>query len=456
MKRMKFLLVVLSSFLCSLALYGQSWSDDIKEAFRTDDAELFAKQLTALDIDVDSCLDFRSSSTNLLTLALRSDAMNIVQHIISVGADLDASCDDKTPLMYAAKYGKLEAAKALIENGVDARLENKKQNALDYAVKYKQSALEEYFKGLEVFNTYRLSGIDGPYVFGKKVFTITAENELETRNLKAGETLTVKVNNQDRDQFPLVLQDKIKPSEGIYPMPDKLIALSDIEGNFNAMYSFLLNNGVIDKAYNWTFGQGHLVLNGDFVDRGEHVTPVLWLLYSLEAKAEEAGGKVHFILGNHEIMNVQGDIRYVLEKYLGVAQQIDKEIPIAAAYRYLFSREAELGKWFRSKNVMEKIGDYLFVHAGLSPEILEHKLTIKKINQISRKHIDTDLSVKPGENAAANFLMGSKSPIWYRGLLMPYSDLYEKIKSAELDQVLQAFGAKKSSDWAYRGIRCLH
>ncbi len=55
-------------------------------------------------------------------------------------------------------------------------------------------------------------------------------------------------------------------------------------------------------------------------DRGEQVTECLWLIYSLEEKAKAVGGYVHFVLGNHEIMNLQGDFRYVQEKYKITAQ----------------------------------------------------------------------------------------------------------------------------------------
>ena len=80
--------------------------------------------------------------------------------------------------------------------------------------------------------------------------------------------------------FKLMREHKVSPA--IYPSPEKLLAISDIEGNFNALQSFLKNNGIVDSNYNWTYGNGHLVLVGDFVDRGNNVTQVLWLIYKLE------------------------------------------------------------------------------------------------------------------------------------------------------------------------------
>src|SRR5690606_14672285 len=150
-----------------------------------------------------------------------------------------------------------------------------------------------------------------------------------------------------------------------YEMPQRIAVLSDIEGNFNGLSSFLINNHIIDANYNWTFGDGHLVLTGDFVDRGNHVTQVLWLIYKLEMQAEKQGGKVHLILGNHEIMNFQGNWRYNKRKYIKLAQTISKEKDWDKATRFMYSHHTELGNWLRSKNVIEKIGRYIFVHAGL-------------------------------------------------------------------------------------------
>jgi hypothetical protein len=105
--------------------------------------------------------------------------------------------------------------------------------------------------------------------------------------------------------FPVRLKEKDGGCKKVNTKKvNKLIAISDIEGNFMAFTETAAANGVIDTNFNWTFGEGHLVLTGDFFDRGTQVTEVLWLIYSLEEKAKDAGGYVHYILGNHEIMNL--------------------------------------------------------------------------------------------------------------------------------------------------------
>lgn len=63
-----------------------------------------------------------------------------------------------------------------------------------------------------------------------------------------------------------------------FQTPNKIITISDIEGNYKTFRNFLIANKVIDENLNWIFENGHLVLNGDFVDRGHFTTQVLWFI----------------------------------------------------------------------------------------------------------------------------------------------------------------------------------
>jgi hypothetical protein len=116
----------------------------------------------------------------------------------------------------------------------------------------------------------------------------------------------------------------------------------------------LKREGIIDNNFNWTYGNGHLIISGDLFDRGFHITECMWLVYKLETEAEAQGGKVHLILGNHEIFNLTDDWRYVETKYFDNAQLMGKRM------NELYDTNTELGRWLRSKNIIEKIGDYAF------------------------------------------------------------------------------------------------
>ena len=155
---------------------------------------------------------------------------------------------------------------------------------------------------------------DGPYVFyNQDRIVVKAINGLDTMlayqvdTFPITEKKNISINCTFKNSlfnFSTRLKDTLKNEEIEYSNVQKIIAISDIEGNFNAFRNLLLANEIIDSAYNWTFGNGHLVLPGDFFDRGLNVTECLWLIYDLEEKAKLYGGYVHYILGNHEIMNM--------------------------------------------------------------------------------------------------------------------------------------------------------
>jgi hypothetical protein len=108
----------------------------------------------------------------------------------------------------------------------------------------------------------------------------------------------------------------------------------------------------------------------------------------------------------------------------------------------MYSDKTELGKWLRSKNVIEKIGNYLFVHAGISPEILKYSVSISDINRIARDNWDKNLYDEEENNKVENFITGKKGIYWYRGLAQDYK-YYEKIKEAELNKVLKYYKTDK-------------
>lgn len=288
---------------------------------------------------------------------------------------------------------------------------------------------------------FNLNGIDGPYLVGSTIYRVDASHNVQITPHKAGDPILVEVRNEDADRFYVCKKDEITVNPDTYPMPERLIAISDIEGNFDAFAGFLMAHRVIDEKFEWIFGDGHLVLVGDFVDRGSNVVPVLWLIYKLEDEARKHGGQVHYILGNHELLNFQGKHKYNDKRYIKIASIISGKEDPKEAVRFMYSKETELGKWLHSKNGIEKIGDYLFVHAGLSPKLLEHRLSLSQINEISRRHWDKDLYNHPEDDEVANFLIGSEGIFWFRGLAKDYKD-YNKISEDELEDILDFYQAE--------------
>lgn len=190
---------------------------------------------------------------------------------------------------------------------------------------------------------------------------------------------------------------------------DSIAVISDIHGELDSYISILQTSGVIDKKSNWNFGKGHLVILGDVFDRGDKVTEVLWHLFGLEKQAEASGGKVHMILGNHEFMMFRGNLCDLNEKYKKV------ESLTSTAYPELFSESSVLGRWLRSKPVMISAGGTLFVHGGISSELLKRNFSVKQINRILSTKI---LGKAPEEiytDEDLRFINSATGPLWYRG-----------------------------------------
>ncbi len=190
---------------------------------------------------------------------------------------------------------------------------------------------------------------------------------------------------------------------------DSIAVVSDIHGEFGKYIQLLRSQSIIDAKNDWSFGKGHLVILGDCFDRGDHVTELLWHVFGLEKQAEKAGGMVHYLLGNHEVMTLGEDLRYLNEKYTKV-----EEIT-GIRYHDLYSSETALGKWLRYKPVIITINNVLFVHGGISPETISKKLDINEINhlfyqlQVNRQ-VESDRDLNNLE-----FLNEDLGPIWYRG-----------------------------------------
>lgn len=258
--------------------------------------------------------------------------------------------------------------------------------------------------------------VDGPYILGNTVRYVTESGNVKDFPLDRTTKLKVCVPNEDSDHFNLQLKSELKPFSEEFEMPNRLLAITDIEGNFNGLASFLSHNGVIDHNFDWIFADGHFLINGDLVDRGPYPMGILWLMYKLESQAEEAGGKVHINLGNHDLMNIQGWCDYAHADYQRVVKAVTERLDAGQAFRFLHSKISEIGKWLRTKNTVIKIGDLLFVHGGLSYELLPYRLSLKEINDIVRKHLDEDFYFNASQDQVANHVMGRRGPIWYRTL----------------------------------------
>jgi hypothetical protein len=173
------------------------------------------------------------------------------------------------------------------------------------------------------------------------------------------------------------------------------------------------------------------VILGDCFDRGDKVTELLWHIFGLEKQAERAGGMVHMILGNHEIMVLGDDLRYTNIKYRMVERLAGMK------YQDFFSGESLLGTWLRNKPVLLTINDIAFVHGGISPELMRKNIPLYEINHLFYQMLVFSKVESANDLNNLNFLSEDHGPLWYRGY---FDDPGFSVQQA--DSVLQYLGKK--------------
>lgn len=250
---------------------------------------------------------------------------------------------------------------------------------------------------------------------------------MEQEFLSHPDSALLNVDNPVIEPFQVRLRFSAPIVRSEYASASKIMVVADIEGNFAGFYSLLVAQKVIDARGNWIYGDGHLVMLGDLFDRGPDVTPIFWLLYKLEIEARETGGFVHTLLGNHEIMNFNSDLRYLHNKYKAQAEQT------GFTYPGLYSMETVLGRWLRNKSAVIKIGNILFSHGGISPEVMAYDLSLQEINAIVlANNIGTEINSTPSEIES---IFGPNGIFWYRGWID------EAIANVALDTLLIKYNA---------------
>lgn len=293
-------------------------------------------------------------------------------------------------------------------------------------------------QGLSTFDAGEYTNkniIDGPYIFHQDGETI----------IKWIENDEVIEHSITKSNFKIIKKNfgfKLKPewiapqNEPIdykqeYTDVDKIIAISDIHGQYKLFVKILRDYNIIDEDNNWSFGKGHLIIVGDIFDRGPQVNEALWLVYKLEKQALEDGGKLHYLLGNHEEMIINKDYRYINEKYIATSQKMN------LSYEQLYSKNTLIGKWLRNKPMIIQINDILFVHAGISPELVEMGLSAQQVNKIFNNDILGKTKEETKQDSILSFLRGRKGPIWYRGYF------YDRnLNEAKVDEILNHFDKK--------------
>jgi hypothetical protein len=272
--------------------------------------------------------------------------------------------------------------------------------------------------------------------------------------------------------------------------PGRIVAVGDLHGDYDAWLAIARDAGLVDAKNRWSGGQTILVQTGDIVDRGPDSLKIIQHLRRLEKEAASAGGKVIVLIGNHEAMNVIGDLRYVDPGEFAAFRDARSEAarqaawvanakPLIASYRAKYpamtdkeiradwlaatplgklehqqawAPGGELGRWAAGLPAVVKLGDTVFVHGGLSAAYT----AMGGIDEINRR---VRAAVAAGDTSKASILTDPLGPLWYRGLITRGPAFEQEVAAAaaaagkpnaarppidqELDLVLAAFGAKR-------------
>jgi hypothetical protein len=251
---------------------------------------------------------------------------------------------------------------------------------------------------------------------------------------------------------------------------ERVVAIGDLEGAYEKYLDMLRTAGLIDDRGDWIGGRAHLVQLGDVPDRGPNSRAIMDHLMRLERQAQRAGGRVHALIGNHEAMNVEGDLRYVHPgEYAAFATRNSERVreqfyrryidharanpppggppAIDEAFRARFEAQHPLGwvehrqawaptgaygRWVAGHNSVIRIDDTLFLHAGLGPSFTAPERAA--LNAAVRAALRGRAM-----EGYADILTHEEGPLWYRGLAMRD----ETAEAAHLETLLARHGVRR-------------
>jgi hypothetical protein len=449
---------------------------NISKAIKQGDTAYINSLLQEGTLNVNSFLDKHQKHT-LLTSSAANRSITMLSFLLEKGADPDILAEGRSALHWAVRKGEFKMTEILISYGADVNLlDYKGETVVFYAlfrnsyelmkllIDHGASLLLANNRGQKVFDLLTVANspklIDYVKIMMSRQFDAEPfESFAEGPHIRYINDSTVQLQwfLHDTGNCALRMHDRLindikyphhfqdtfhRMGVTIYrdwpAAPDSIetnepiMVIGDIHGKYKALTDVLIAAKVIDSLKNWKWGKGHLVFIGDIFDRGPEVTETLWFIRHLEDQAALAGGGVHVILGNHEIMVLLGDNTYLSPKYKMLSDYFFLN------YGSLFNQDTELGRWLRSKVTMLKINDILFVHAGISPELLSLHLPIHEINDLVRNFLNTFQStVTPLES----LVLLEKGPFWYRNMLKEY-DPQDIISEAFVDTVLMQYNSK--------------
>lgn len=253
-----------------------------------------------------------------------------------------------------------------------------------------------------------------------------------------------------------------------------VIAIGDVHGDFDDFCLILKHVGLIDERDHWTGGRITLVQTGDLLDRGRKARETMDLVAALEGEAASSGGRVVALLGNHEMMNLMGDLRYVTPQNYASFAEAKSDIIRKQAYqdyvdwrsahqsllagmrqpvleatetewmarhplgfieqRKAFGPKGTYGKWIREHHAVAEIDGLLFSHGGIAPTLTS--MSLENINTQVQNEMDAF-------DQAKQYLESQR-------LILPFFTLQEivTVVQAEIASVNKSDPPSTELDWS--------
>jgi hypothetical protein len=247
---------------------------------------------------------------------------------------------------------------------------------------------------------------------------------------------------------------------------ERIVAVGHLHGDYDSYLAALQAAGLVDRKGKWVGGAAHLVQTGDIPDRGPDTSRIIEHISKLDKQAQRKGGRVHNLIGNHEAMNVYGDLRYVHEgEYAAFVsrnsetlrdrwfalylqqlegkdperfaalpadfrEQWNAEFPLGwVEHRQAWSPKGEFGQWVLDNKVAIQINGVVFLHGGISGFYCQNSLEwlTTRVRENLRNYV-------PG---AGGILEDEFGPLWYRGL----SGVEPVAPPETVDAILESHGA---------------
>lgn len=204
--------------------------------------------------------------------------------------------------------------------------------------------------------------------------------------------------------LPAVAARASATAQVAWPQVERVVAFADVHGAHEELTALLRTAGVVDERLRWSAGKAHVVSLGDLLDRGADSRKVMDLLMRLQEEAAAAGGQLHVVLGNHEAMNLLGDLRdvapgefaaYAADEPRGRRESLradwiardgpdsgpafDQRFPPGYfGHRAALAPDGRYGRWLLALPVAIMIGDTLFMHGG--PSVLLAGMSLQEVN----------------------------------------------------------------------------